>query len=55
VNFQAKLLRILEQQEFERVGGNENVKVNVRVISTSNRDLLEGCRWVVFVPIYTTD
>ncbi|MBN1359549.1 MAG: sigma-54-dependent Fis family transcriptional regulator [Sedimentisphaerales bacterium] len=38
--FQAKLLRILEQQEFERVGGNENIKVNVRVISTSNRDLL---------------
>jgi len=37
--FQAKLLRILEQQEFERVGGNENVKVNVRVISTTNRDL----------------
>jgi len=37
--FQAKLLRIIEQQEFERVGGNENVKVNVRVISTTNRDL----------------
>lgn len=39
-NFQAKLLRILEQQEFERVGGNENIKVNVRIISTTNRDLL---------------
>lgn len=39
-NFQAKLLRIMEQQEFERVGGSENVKVNVRIISTSNRDLL---------------
>jgi DNA-binding NtrC family response regulator len=38
--FQAKLLRILEQQEFERVGGNENIKINVRIISTSNRDLL---------------
>ena len=38
--FQAKLLRILEQQEFERVGGTENVRVNVRIISTSNRDLL---------------
>ncbi|MBN1505463.1 MAG: sigma-54-dependent Fis family transcriptional regulator [Sedimentisphaerales bacterium] len=41
VHFQAKLLRILEQQEFERVGGNENVKVNVRVISTTNRDLVQ--------------
>jgi two-component system, NtrC family, response regulator HydG len=39
--FQAKLLRIIEQQEFERVGGNENVKVNVRLISTTNRDLLQ--------------
>ncbi len=40
-HFQAKLLRILEQQEFERVGGNENIKVNVRVISTTNRDLVQ--------------
>ncbi len=39
-HFQAKLLRIIEQQEFERVGGNENIKVNVRLISTTNRDLL---------------
>jgi len=40
MNFQAKLLRVLEQQDFERVGGNDSVKVDVRVISTSNRDLL---------------
>ncbi len=39
--FQAKLLRTLEQQDFERVGGSENVRVNIRVISTTNRDLLE--------------
>lgn len=39
--FQAKLLRTLEQQDFERVGGNENVRVNIRVISTTNRDLLQ--------------
>jgi DNA-binding NtrC family response regulator len=38
--FQAKLLRIIEQQEFERVGGNDNIKVNVRIVSTTNRDLL---------------
>jgi DNA-binding NtrC family response regulator len=36
---QAKLLRVLEQQDFERVGGSESVHVNVRVVSTSNRDL----------------
>jgi len=39
--FQAKLLRVLEQQDFERVGGNENIRVNVRVISTTNKDLLQ--------------
>jgi len=42
--FQAKLLRVLEEQEFERVGGNENVRVNVRVISTTNKDLPEEVR-----------
>ncbi|MGC9453833.1 MAG: sigma-54-dependent transcriptional regulator [Phycisphaerae bacterium] len=36
---QAELLRVLEQQDFERVGGTEPVCVNVRVISTSNREL----------------
>lgn len=39
VQFQAKLLRILEQQEFERVGGSDYIKVNVRIISTTNKDL----------------
>jgi DNA-binding NtrC family response regulator len=39
--FQAKLLRVLEQQNFERVGGNENVRVDVRIISTTNKNLLQ--------------
>ena len=39
IHFQSKLLRVLEQQSFERVGGSENVCVDVRVISTSNKDL----------------
>ena len=39
LHFQAKLLRILEQQCFERVGGNDNVDVDVRIISTTNREL----------------
>jgi DNA-binding NtrC family response regulator len=39
ISFQAKLLRVLEQQDFERVGGSENVRVDVRIISTTNRDL----------------
>lgn len=39
--FQAKLLRVLEQQDFERVGGSESVRVDVRIISTTNKDLLQ--------------
>ncbi len=39
--FQAKLLRVLEQQDFERVGGSESVSVDVRIISTTNKDLLQ--------------
>ncbi|OHB62229.1 MAG: hypothetical protein A2168_02190 [Planctomycetes bacterium RBG_13_50_24] len=44
VKFQAKLLRVLEQQDFERVGGNESVRVDVRIISTTNKNLLEEVR-----------
>jgi two-component system nitrogen regulation response regulator NtrX len=36
---QAKVLRALEEQAFERVGGRETLKVDVRVIAASNRDL----------------
>lgn len=38
-NLQAKLLRVLEYQEVERVGSNEPIKVNVRVLSATHRDL----------------
>ena len=36
---QAKLLRVLQEQQFTRVGGNKLIKVNVRVIAASNKDL----------------
>ena len=36
---QSKLLRVLELEEFERVGGSKTLKVDVRVIATTNRDL----------------
>ena len=38
-NMQAKLLRVLQEREIMRVGGNEIIKIDVRVISASNKDL----------------
>lgn len=39
IRLQAKLLRALQEREIDRVGGGKPVKVNIRVIATSNRDL----------------
>lgn len=39
LDLQAKLLRVLQEQEFERVGGTSPVRVDVRVLATTNRDL----------------
>ena len=36
---QSKLLRVLQEQEFERVGGSTTLKVNIRVLAATNRDL----------------
>jgi Nif-specific regulatory protein len=39
LDLQAKLLRVIEEQEFERVGGTQAIKVDVRLVATTNRDL----------------
>jgi DNA-binding NtrC family response regulator len=39
LDLQAKLLRVLQEQEFERVGGSVAIKVDVRIVATTNRDL----------------
>lgn len=38
---QAKLLRVLQEQRFERVGGNHTVSVNVRIVAATNRNLAD--------------
>jgi two-component system, response regulator FlrC len=39
LSLQAKLLRVLQEREVERVGGNKTIKLNIRLLATSNRDL----------------
>jgi two-component system response regulator AtoC len=39
INLQAKLLRVLQEMEFERVGGKDRVKVNARIITATNKDI----------------
>jgi len=41
---QVKFLRVLETRSFRRVGGNEELNVDVRIVASSNRDLLEAVR-----------
>ncbi len=43
-SLQAKLLRFLEDGSFSRVGGNEELKVNVRLLAATNRDIIQAIR-----------
>ncbi len=48
LNLQSKLLRILQEKEVERIGGKKTIELNVRVIATSNRDMLEAVKQGIF-------
>ena len=50
LELQAKLLRVLEQGEFERLGSTRTIRVNVRVIAATNRDLAAMVRTGAFRP-----
>jgi two-component system response regulator AtoC len=41
IDMQAKLLRVLQEKEFERIGGNQIIRVNTRIVAATNRDLRE--------------
>jgi DNA-binding NtrC family response regulator len=47
---QAKLLRVLQEREIERVGGNETIRVDTRVVAATNRDLVTACEKDAFRP-----
>lgn len=45
---QAKVLRILQEQKFERVGGNQTIEVDVRVVAATNKNLVESIKQNLF-------
>ncbi len=48
LGLQAKLLRVLQEREVERVGGKKPVPLNIRIIATSNRDMAEAVKKGIF-------
>jgi len=48
MGLQTKLLRVLEEKSFERVGGNKTIHVDVRIIAATNRDLLRQVEMGLF-------
>jgi DNA-binding NtrC family response regulator len=48
VSLQARLLRVLQEREIERLGGNERIRLNIRVIAATNVDLAERVRQGLF-------
>ena len=51
ITMQADLLRVLQHGEFKRVGGNTLIKVNVRIVAATNRNLQEAIKTGRFLRI----
>ena len=54
MELQPKLLRVLQDQEFERLGSNRTIKVNLRLVAATNRDLAKGILEREFAAIFIT-
>ncbi|MFP6684627.1 MAG: sigma-54 dependent transcriptional regulator [Polyangiaceae bacterium] len=50
LSMQSKLLRVLQERELERVGGDDTIRVDVRVVAATNRNLEEACESGEFRP-----
>jgi len=53
MELQAKLLRVIQHNEFERLGSSQTIKVDVRILATTNRDLEEEVRRAGFGRTFT--
>ncbi|MDF3003527.1 MAG: stc2 [Bacillota bacterium] len=52
MRIQARLLRVLQEKEIRRVGGSENIPIDVRVIAATNKNLIQMCRNGTFRKFY---
>ena len=55
MHMQVKLLRVLEEKEIIRVGGNETIKVNPRIISATHKTYTKWLQKINLEKIYSTD
>ncbi len=54
LNMQVKLLRVLQEQEFERIGSVDTIKTDIRFIAATNKNLMEGVKMELSEKICTT-